>query len=419
MKKIKVIVSIFLVHLTLNLNVFALGSGALSNESGLSTKVMSHGYAFSGIADDASAIFYNPAGLIQTNGWEVMTGASVLDLKSKHTTPAGVTDKMAGNTPVAPYFYISHSNEKWGYGIGVNSPFGLVTEWKDDSFAKYHATESKLLMYMVNPTVSYKFSDSFSVGGGVDFVNVFDVELNQKVPGAPDGQGKFTGDGTAWGYNMGLLWKPAERHSFGLSYRSQVNIPIEGETELKDVNGLFAFAIGGSSYKTNTRTEFKLPQSVLLGYGFRPNERWTIFADYEWVNWSSTEETRFDHERNNAVLTQTVSRDWKSTNNVGVGAEWKVNERVDLRFGGLVYERVVPSGTLEASLPDSSRFMLSVGPGFHFGNFSVDLGYNAIFFNDRTVDNNAGNAFASMDGKYETMINIYSLGISHKWGGSN
>ena len=117
-----------------------------------------------------------------------------------------------------------------------------------------------------------------------------------------------------------------------------------------------------------------------------------------------------------ALLPQTIARDWNSTNNLGVGAEWKLNQTVDLRFGGLVYERVVPSGTMESSIPDASRWVLTLGSGFHFGSTSLDLGYNAVFFNNRTVNNNAGNAFSSMDGKYETFINIFSLGVSHRWG---
>jgi long-chain fatty acid transport protein len=274
-------------------------------------------------------------------------------------------------------------------------------------------------MYDVNPTIAYAVNDKFSLGGGIDFFNVFDVELNQRVPGAPDGSGRFSGDGTGWGYNLALHWKPVSKHTFGLSYRSQVNVIIEGDTELKDVTApLNAFLGGASSYKTGAATEVKFPQSVLLGYGFRPNDRWTIFADYEWVNWSSTNETKFTYDQNNALLPQTIARDWKSTNNLGLGAEWKVNETMDFRFGGLVYERVVPSGTLESSIPDSSRWVLTLGPGFHFGNMSLDLGYNAIFFNSRSVDNNAGNAFASMDGKYETFINVFSVGVSQKWGGS-
>jgi len=149
--------------------VFALGSGALGNETGLSAKVTGHGFAFTGVADDASAIYYNPAGLVQSKGLQMMIGGALVQLNSEHTTPSGTTDKMASNTPFVPYFYTSYSNpnSKWAYGLGVNSPYGLLTEWKDDSFSKFYATKSTVLMYMVNPTVAYSIFDNFSVGADV------------------------------------------------------------------------------------------------------------------------------------------------------------------------------------------------------------------------------------------------------------
>jgi long-chain fatty acid transport protein len=194
-------------------NVFAVGSGALGNQTGVGVPATSHGGAFTGVADDPSAIFYNPAGLVQVKGWQVMTGAAVLHIQSEHTTPSGVKDEMVSHYPVVPYFYISRSKEEspWAFGVGVNSPFGLETNWKDDSFSKYYATLSKLLMFNVNPTVAYGINDKISVGGGVDYMDVYSVELNQRVPGASDGYGKFTGDGKVWGYKLGILWKATDK----------------------------------------------------------------------------------------------------------------------------------------------------------------------------------------------------------------
>ena len=407
----------------------ALGGGALGNQTTISAKSIGHGAAFAGVADDPSAIFFNPGGLTQSKGFQLMGGAGVLSINSEHSTPAGTKDSMAKNLPIVPYFYASYSKDQspWAFGLGVNSPFGLITEWKDESFSQYWATKTKLLMYIVNPTVAYAFSDKFSAGFGVDFFNVFDTELNQRIPNAtftaPGGHAKITGDGTAWGYNLGFHWKPIDKHSFGLSYRSQVNVPIEGDVEVKDNSHPLIFG-GAATYNSAVTTEFKFPQSVLFGYGFRPNQKWTVFGDYEWVNNSATESTDFNYAQYNASLLQSIRRDWRSTNNIGAGAEVKLNERVDFRFGGLIYERVIPSGTLEASLPDSSRFLLSLGTGIHFKDTTFDIGYSAIFFNKRTVDNSAGNpallpfGLTSQDGTFKTMINIFSVGVSQKFGRS-
>ncbi|MFN0117845.1 MAG: OmpP1/FadL family transporter [Elusimicrobiota bacterium] len=406
-------------------NIHALGSGALSNQSGTSAKVTGHGYSFVGVADDPSAVFFNPAGLVNVKGFNIQYGGAYLDINTEHTAKAtGVKDKMDSNVPIVPYFYASFSRTEspWAFGLGINSPYGLVTEWKDTSFSKYYATESKLLMYMINPTVSYAFDDKVSLGVGVDYFNIYDTELNQKVnfnPGVEtDGNGKITGDGDAWGYNAGLLFKANEKHSFGVSYRSQVKVPIEGETELTNLGPTAAFLFGGTSFKSDTKTEFSFPQTWTFGYGFKPTDRWTIFADYEWADWTVVKQTNFQYKNDNANLTHTINRDWQSSNNVAIGTEYKPNEKLSLRGGVLAYERVIPSKTLEASLPDSGRVALTTGAGYKWGNTNLDFSYVADFFNDRSFDNNAGNALSSQDGKFETMINIVSIGLSHRWGGN-
>lgn len=371
-------------------NAFALGSGALANETGVSAKAFSHGGAFAGIADDPSAIHYNPAGLVQVKGLQVQAGGAFLDFNSEHTSIAGTNDEMASNTPFAPSFYVTYSGETspWAFGFGVTSPFGLITEWKDNSFSRFYATKSQVLMYNAGPSVAYAVNDKFAVGGGINYFNVFDTELNQLIlnvdntftsPAGTIGRSKLSGDGTAWGYNLGFHWIPSTKHNFGLTYKSQVNVPVKGDVQLSGLTDGTATLFGGSSYKSNVTTELKFPQSVLLGYGFRPNEKWTMFADYEWVNWSVVDNTHFDYSNDSAYLTHNVRRDWKSTNNIGLGAEYAASEHVALRFGALAYERVIPSGTLESSLPDSGRLALSFGPGFKFDNTAIDVGYMGIF----------------------------------------
>lgn len=406
---------------------YAVGSAAFGNLSGTSAKVTAHGYAFVGVADDPSAVFYNPAGLVNLDGWNIATGLSVIDFESEHSRVGTQTDKMDNNIEAAPYFYLTYTrpNSRWAYGLGINSPFGLSTKWKDDSFSKYHATESKLKMYSVNPSFAYRIDSKFSFGGGIDFFNVFDLELQQKIinldspliPGSPtgDGDGTVSGDGIGWGYNLGALFKANDRHSFGLSYRSQVNVSIDGETKVSNLEDATAFAFGGASFRTETTSEVKFPQSILIGWGYKPSNKVTWFLDYEWVDWHSTKETRFNHKDNNANLAQRIDRDWRDTSNVGFGLEFWVKPTVALRSGFLVYEAVIPSNKLESSLPDTGRWALTFGPGFRFGNFSLDLNYQAVFFDDQSIDTTQGSAIANLDGDYDGFISVGSLGAAYKW----
>jgi long-chain fatty acid transport protein len=333
---------------------------------------------------------------------------------------------MASNSPIAPFFYLSYSGQDspYAFGLGVNSPYGLVTEWKENSFSKYYATKSKLLMYSVNPTIAYAVNDKLSLGLGLDYFNLFDVELKSKaINGGPlaDGNRRLSGDGTGWGYNFAINYKANERHSLGLSYRSQVNVIVEGEEEFTDISGFGALAAFAPSYNTDVQTEFKFPQTVTVGYGFRANDKWTFMADYEWANWNVVTETKLNRSPSalNNALPGSIPRNWKNSNNVGLGTNMKAKEWWDVRFGFVAYEQVVPSSTLEASLPDASRYGPTIGSGFRFGNTTIDLSYEHTFIKKKTVNNAQESALYSQDGTFEGDIDVISLSLTQKWGGKS
>ena len=68
-------------------------------------------------------------------------------------------------------------------------------------------------------------------------------------------------------------------------------------------------------------------------------------------------------------------------------------------------------------MPDSSRFGLTVGTGFHVKNTVIDAGYNPIFLKKRTINNNQENGLYSQDGEFKTVIHVFSLSVTQKWGG--
>lgn len=94
---------------------FAVGIGSYSNQSGLSTRAMALGYSFAGVADDPSALFFNPAGLTQLKGLQMEYGLETILLSAEHVSQSGVKDEMAKNSPVLPNFYVtySHPSSRW------------------------------------------------------------------------------------------------------------------------------------------------------------------------------------------------------------------------------------------------------------------------------------------------------------------
>ena len=81
----------------------AVGSGAIANQTGVSIKALSH-VGFVGVADDPSAVYYNPAGLVHVDGLQLMLGSSFLDFNAEHTTLAGSKDKLKTDTILSLIF---------------------------------------------------------------------------------------------------------------------------------------------------------------------------------------------------------------------------------------------------------------------------------------------------------------------------
>jgi len=218
--------------------VFA--GGYQINEHG--TKAMGMGGAFAAQASDPSAIFFNPAGLTQLKGINIMIGGTAIMPMATFTGPTGVTGISATSTDMVkqtffpPNAYITYNYENWAFGLGFFAPYGLGTEWPAKwggspvALGQYEAYITDLQAMYLNPTVAYRFSDKLSVGVGFSYI-FGTVDLKQKInlptlpPGTlPDWDSSLEGTGTGYSFNVGILWNPTDALSVGVSYRSKAEI---------------------------------------------------------------------------------------------------------------------------------------------------------------------------------------------------
>src|SRR5216117_367093 len=140
------------------------------------------GHAYAGgaaAAEDVSTIFYNPAGLVRLQSMQVVVAGNLIcpstkfsDSASQHAfnQPLGGTGGDAGSCAGVPNLYFGVPfTDKWSFGIGVNVPFGLKTEYDSDWLGRFQAVKSKVETYNVNPVLSWEPTPMWTVGGGVSF----------------------------------------------------------------------------------------------------------------------------------------------------------------------------------------------------------------------------------------------------------
>jgi long-chain fatty acid transport protein len=211
------------------LNVSANGFG-LASQDGFAT---ARGEAFAATADNASAIYYNPAGITQLEGSQLRNGLYSIYLDPNFQPPAtapnaGQTYSIGKHFNFIPQLFFTHSFENCpiSVGLGVYAPYGGSISWPQNTGFRAVATDGSLKYFRINPVIAFKLAPNLSVGGGV-MADYGKIDLESGLSGStrfPDFF-RFTGDGWSVGYNLGVLWQPIDQISIGATFRSQPHLP--------------------------------------------------------------------------------------------------------------------------------------------------------------------------------------------------
>jgi long-chain fatty acid transport protein len=338
------------------------------------------GEAFVAQADDASAIYYNPAGLTQIKGTEFTSGL-MADFPDSRLKGGGPGTEM--NTEATlPHMYLTTdfglTNSPYRFGLGFTVPFGNMANFPRSGPFRYLVTSASLAVYDITPTFAFKVNDHLSLGLGVD-IYMGDTRLNRQVSFSPfpDGSIHFGGKGAAAGVTAGLMWKITPQHTIGLLYRSPFNIDFQG-------NGKLVTPLGNQQKPADATIEF--PQFIKGGYAFRPIPQWKLEADVEWINWDTLNSVTLNAPGASFNGT-TIPFNWKDSWYYEFGTEYQIDDHWVVRGGYIFSVNTVPTSTFGPSVPDSNRHVFSIGGGYSTKRMSVDLVYQYSLSVDRTVNN--------------------------------
>jgi len=375
-------------------------------------KAMGMGFAFTGQADDPSAIYFNPAGLTQLKGQNVMVGVSYVRENGNEftgTTPVDNTTAIKHESQkdlnfFIPNMYYTKTNASTGfaYGVGIFSPFGLGQEYGngDTSIFRNQITKIDLMTIVVNPTIAFKVNEFLSVGVGIDWMyGKAELAKTAVVPGVGNIYNlDLDGNGDAWGYNFGLLLKPSANLRIGANYRSPFNLKIkDGDVEIRNINSTVPFippgvtaaqVFGGTSFDTKGSATIGMPATFALGVSYTM-DKLTVNADADWTFWHSFSSLPIDIKDNKGALLpdSNAPKNWKDVVAVRLGAEYRVTDPLALRAGFVYDPSPVPAETLGPELPDSDRLNYMVGAGYKIGKVTIDGALMYIDKKDRTVSN--------------------------------
>lgn len=425
------------------------GAGLKVNEQG--SKAMGMGNAFIAQADDPTALFHNPAGISFLKGTQVNVGSTTIYAPQTEfvgvapltgTTPTGAGsaytyEKSKQDIFIAPTFYATHSFEgvPMSIGLGINAIYPLAKTWDHSSAFRGEVINIAVKPINFQPTVAYRFDNlNLAVAAGLDITHaIVTMQKNIYSPGSTPnsayelGQLDLDGSATDIGYNLGLKWKPIEQLSFGMAYRSEIKLKIDGSANFVATSpaghDLIGMTTSATSPYTRTRvvsdvsTTITLPQSLGFGVAWKPTPAATVEVDAEWTDWSSLEKLEFTFAGPQFKNLNNKPKPllWKGVMCYKLGGAYAINKNLDLRLGYMYDNNPIPDNTLGPVLPDADRHSFSIGQGIHFDNFALDLAYMFTHFKDRTVNNMNMAEISGANGTFKSDVHLFSASVTVKF----
>jgi long-chain fatty acid transport protein len=390
------------------------------NASGLGTAYAGSAAA----ATDASTIFFNPAGLTQLPGMQVVIAGSAINVESSFSGTASMTPPLiplgtndggnAGGWGFVPSAYFSAPiGERWAVGVGVGAPFGLKTEYESNWMGRFLGVKSELTTVNINPSVAFKVNDSISLGAGVNWQHA-DAKLSSAVV-LPTGQGlnELDADDDAWGWNVGALFKLGTDMRVGISYRSSLDYTLKGNvtTTSSATGAVFAPATFPA------QADIKFPDMAILSVVQQFGEKWQLLGDLQYTNWSTIGTVNVVNS-NNGATRDTLRFDFDNAWRVALGVNYFSSEKWTLR-GGLAWDQSpVSDQNRTVRLPDNDRYWLALGAQYKFGKGgALDIGYAHLFIQSPNINQTKqqpGTAITSnVTGDYDNSVDI--IGVQFTW----
>jgi len=429
------------------------------------------GHAYAGgaaAAEDVSTIFYNPAGLVRLQSTQVVVAGNMICLSAKFNDngsqpaqfqPLGGNGGDAGDCSIVPNMYIGIPfTDKWSFGLGVNVPFGLKTEYDSDWLGRFQGIKSELQTINVNPVLSWEPTKNLTVGGGVSWQHVkatltsnvnyageFAQGVGQAVAGGQvpaaaasaligsaaglQSSAHVDGNDNSWGWNVGVLWQANDQTRWGAAYRSRIKYTVEGNIDIGNPTALAALPptlapVGAAIMQQvsanpqlqsgGVRLDLEMPDTANFSVFHQFNNQWDLMADLQWTGWSSIPELRI--QRLNGAPDIVTPENFRDTWRASVGANYRYTDAWTFR-GGLAYDQSpVRDSDRTPRLPDNNRTWLAMGVQYKFSpQVAVDLAYAHIWVKDPTISQNAGSTAANglINGSYSSDVNIIGLQLTY------
>lgn len=347
---------------------------------------MALGAAYVAHTMGADTAYYNPANMAFMEDKQFLEAGLTLAHLPSNTYTLDIAHSGTSeieNILMPSFHYVSNVFGDFRWGVSLTVPGGLTKRW-ETPYQKASAEEFTLKIIELNPSMSYRISDTMSIGAGLRLLYSEGIVKSDASAGGRD----MEGDTVEFGYNLALAYRPRADINMALTYRSNIDIKEEGNAKLyraSKPNGLF--------YDGGASVDVPLPAALNIAISRTWEERFTLEFNYERTFWSKYENLDFKYTGTNKHLVPSTFKhsvkNWKDTNTFRLGATVKVNPKLIAMFGFAIDETPAPQNTIGFELPDSDAKIYSMGVRYqHSENLSWGVAF--LYDDKESIDLRAG-----------------------------
>ena len=419
-----------LTAIVLILSISAFANGLSLNSIG--TKAFGMGGAYVAVADDPTAIHWNPAGMIGQKSSILVFMTDVLPMPTYEFDMYGIDAEGVTNHYISPNIMAVYNMNKFAFGFGAYVPAGLGSEWEGADLTAFGGPAtwgpytnlfagkefdwiSQIAVFNISPAIAYNIDDQFKIGTALNvFYGMFEMKRGEDmlnnftgqpgVDGMLDTQTAMDIDGIGIGVTVSAIidhgW-----HSFGFTYKTPVTVEMSGTMDIENLD------------KYDMDLEVTWPAWFGGGVAFKPfNKKLIITSDIQVTNWKELETLYAKIKKMQTPygfmdVEQEMNLEWHDAVQLRFGMQLALTEQITARLGYYHDPAPAPDRTLNILFPSSTNHAYTMGGTYKINSFDIDFGMEYLFGNERNVNPSGDN----MPGMHQMDIFAFSLGAGYNF----
>ena len=379
-------------------------------------KQLAMGHTGVAVVNSAEVAFFNPVGMAYLDKkFNLSVGGNGLFANTKFQNSLYNWEAETKNVGTPFSVYATYKLNDWfTAGLAVYTPYGSAVEWDQDWQGSHLVNNIDLQAIFVQPSLSIRVGEHFSVGGGPIFATG-SVNFNRNVDRSTT---DFEGDRTdltieskgitAWGYTAGFMFNPTDKLRIGMNYRSEIMMEArDGDATFND------YPEFGTAPTTKFNADLPLPAELTVGLSYKFTDKFLMAFDYNRAMWSVYENLNVDFT-NPALPDSNNPRNYKNSSTYRVGMQYAANNKFTFRAGWYFDESPVQDGYFAPETPRNDSMGYTGGLTYQVNNkLGIDFSFLYLHFDE--VDNSYDYVSdgSSFGGTYKSVVFSPGIGITY------